>query len=70
MIRIARLESATNGPGPAAPEYSRGAWADGARKELLHGARLVEQWVGQRPGLCLGAAFLLGATWGWWLKRR
>jgi hypothetical protein len=29
----------------------------------------IEAWIAEHPGVCLGAAILLGATLGWMVKR-
>ena len=70
MIRIARLESATDGPGRSSIGLNSGEWADVARKGLSQSARSIERFVAQRPGFCLGAALSAGITLGWWVKRR
>ena len=69
MIRIARLGSATNGPGRSSIELKRGEWADVARKQLSKSVQSIERLVAQRPGFCMGAALSVGIALGWWVKR-
>jgi hypothetical protein len=32
-------------------------------------ASLIKTWVGEKPALALGAAFIAGVTLGWVIKR-
>lgn len=36
---------------------------------MAEASRLVTMWVGDKPGLALGAAFVAGVTLGWMIKR-
>ena len=69
MIRIACLESTTNRSGRSSIELKRGEWADVARKQLSQSVQLIERFVAQRPGFCMGAALSVGIALGWWVKR-
>ena len=69
MIRIARLESATNGPGRSKIGLNKGEWADVARKQFAQSVQSIERLVAQLPGFCMGAALSVGIALGWWVKR-
>ena len=69
MIRIARVEAATNGSGRSLRGVNNNEWAGVARKGLSQSALSIERFVAQRPGFCLAAALSLGIAIGWWVKR-
>ena len=70
MIRIARLESATDGLGQSSIGLNSGEWAEVARKRLSRSARPIERFIAGRPCICLGVALFAGITLGWWVKRQ
>jgi hypothetical protein len=39
------------------------------RRDVTQGVARAGRLVGDKPLLCLGAAFLLGIVSGWWIKR-
>ena len=69
MIRIARLETATNVPGRSSIGLNKGEWANVARKQLSKSVQSIERLVAQLPGFCMGAALSVGIALGWWVKR-
>lgn len=54
---LANRESQNEGQSLTAPH----SWAEAAR--------LISRWVGDKPALALGAAFIAGVTLGWMIKR-
>ena len=70
MIQITRPESANDGIGRSLPELDHGESAGRPWKGPAHMVEMIERFVADRPGLCLGTALSLGIALGWWVKRK
>ena len=69
MIRIALHESSKNDAGRHSLGLNNGEWVGMGRTGQSQSVQSIERFVGQRPGLCLGAALSVGIALGWWVKR-
>lgn len=56
------LKSKSTQPGGSQPSFSV--------PDMRQWIKTTEEFVGKHPGSCLGAAFVLGVTLAWWIKRK
>jgi hypothetical protein len=45
-------------------------WSDSVQRQIDRTRLTVEQFIAEHPGICLGAAVVMGIAVGWWVKRR